>query len=48
MFASVRGAGHMVPGDNPEEAWTMIDKWLGDSEFESPEDYPQMGEKVKR
>ncbi|KAJ3759505.1 Alpha/Beta hydrolase protein [Lentinula raphanica] len=27
-FATVRGAGHMVPHDKPEEALAMIKKWL--------------------
>lgn len=46
-FASVRGAGHMVPGDNPEEAFTMIDHFLNDVEFPAPNDYFEMAESVQ-
>ncbi|KAH7888095.1 Alpha/Beta hydrolase protein [Phlebopus sp. FC_14] len=28
-FASVFGAGHMVPHDKPKEAFTMVSRWLG-------------------
>ncbi|KAJ3984287.1 Alpha/Beta hydrolase protein [Lentinula detonsa] len=32
-FASVRGAGHMVPHDKPEESLAMIQKWLKRQSF---------------
>ncbi|KAF8632022.1 hypothetical protein AX17_004965 [Amanita inopinata Kibby_2008] len=28
-FVTVRGAGHMVPHDKPEEALAMVSRWLG-------------------
>jgi serine carboxypeptidase-like clade 2 len=38
-FASIRGAGHMVPTDKPEEALVMLDNFINDQEFKSPDDY---------
>ena len=29
-FASVHGAGHMVPEDKPEEAYHLIFNWMFD------------------
>jgi serine carboxypeptidase-like clade 2 len=40
-FASIRTAGHMVPTDNPEEAFTMLDNFLSDTEFLAPADFPE-------
>ncbi len=30
-FATVRGAGHMVPGTQPERAYQMLTRWLAGS-----------------
>lgn len=27
-FATIRGAGHMVPHDKPTEALTMVSRWI--------------------
>lgn len=32
-FASVLGAGHMVPKDKPEVAYYLIKKWLNNEPF---------------
>jgi len=32
-FATIRGAGHMVPHDKPAEAQAMISRWLAQEEL---------------
>eukprot|EP00128_Syssomonas_multiformis_P006054 Colp12_sorted_trinity150504_noHs@6891 len=32
-FATVRGAGHMVPGDQPERAYALLERFLEDTEL---------------
>lgn len=40
-LATVRGAGHMVPSDKPQEAEEILNVFLGRKNWNYPDYYPQ-------